>query len=93
MFGLLAGLVGPHQGRPLHAVRTLLGEELGRAVDVEGASGYAQDPTVSVPALVTEVAETYGLGEDAARSISSCSPCPTRRTAIAPAGPVGVRPG
>lgn len=66
VFGLLAGLVGPHQGRPLHAVRTLLGEELGRAVDVEGASGYAQDPTVSVPALVTEVAETYGLGEDAA---------------------------
>ncbi|OIK23926.1 hypothetical protein [Streptomyces malaysiense] len=66
VFGLLAGLVGPHQGRPLHAVRTLLGEELDRAVGAGGAPGYAQDPTVSVPALVAEVAGTHGLGEDAA---------------------------
>ncbi|MEW2623713.1 hypothetical protein [Streptomyces sp. NPDC048106] len=68
VFGLLEGLVGPHQGRPLKAVRTLLGEELGRAVAVgaEGLSGYAQDPARSVPALVAEVAEAHGLGEDAA---------------------------
>ncbi|GLX50564.1 hypothetical protein Shyhy01_35140 [Streptomyces hygroscopicus subsp. hygroscopicus] len=68
VFGLLAGLVGPYRGRGLEAVRTLLGEELGRAVafGAETSAGYAQDPAVSVPALVAEVAEAHGLGEDAA---------------------------
>ncbi|MFF5403393.1 hypothetical protein ACFY8K_13355 [Streptomyces misionensis] len=68
VFGLLDGLVGPHHGNALRAVRTLLGEELGRAVAVgaEGPSGYAQNPALSVPELVAEVAGTHGLGEDAA---------------------------
>jgi hypothetical protein len=68
VFGLLEGLVGAQRGHGLRMLRTLLGEELGRAVaaGTEGSTGYAQDPTVSVPALVTEVAATHGLGEDAA---------------------------
>ncbi|WP_433448720.1 hypothetical protein ACQPXS_09295 [Streptomyces sp. CA-142005] len=68
VFGLLEGLVGAQRGHGLRTLRTLLGEELGRAVaaGTEGSTGYAQDPTVSVPALVTEVAATHGLGEDAA---------------------------
>ncbi|MGW7819509.1 hypothetical protein ACWGLF_15465 [Streptomyces puniciscabiei] len=68
VFGLLEGLVGPQRGHGLRTLRTLLGEELGRAVaaGTEGPAGYAQDPTVSVPALVTEVAAAHGLGEDAA---------------------------
>lgn len=33
---------------------------------VAGREGYAQDPTRSVPGLVTEVAGTHGIGEDAA---------------------------
>ncbi|MGW4568676.1 hypothetical protein ACWEN3_42125, partial [Streptomyces sp. NPDC004561] len=68
VFGLLEGLVGPQRGAGLRALRTLLGDRLGRAVEVgaEGPSGYAQDPSVSVPALVAEVAAAHGLGEDAA---------------------------
>ncbi|WP_225833284.1 hypothetical protein [Streptomyces sp. NK08204] len=72
VFGLLEGLVGPARGHGLRALRTLLGEELGRAVSAgtgagaEGLQGCAQDPTVTVPALVAEVAAAHGLGEDAA---------------------------
>ncbi|MEV5874683.1 hypothetical protein AB0L75_10705 [Streptomyces sp. NPDC052101] len=68
VFGLLEGLVGAQRGHGLRMLRTLLGEELGRAVvaDGEGVTGYAQDAAVSVPALVTEVAAAHGLGEDAA---------------------------
>ncbi|MGW0767656.1 hypothetical protein [Streptomyces sp. NPDC002676] len=67
-FGLLEGLTGPARGHGLRALRTLLGEELARAVaaGAEGPSGYAQDPTVTVPALVSEAATTLGLGQDAA---------------------------
>ncbi|OIK06666.1 hypothetical protein [Streptomyces monashensis] len=68
VFGLLEGLVGPHRGHGLRMLRTLLGEELGRAVatGAEGLTGYAQDPTVSVPQLVTEVAGAHGLSQDSA---------------------------
>ncbi|MFI2204868.1 hypothetical protein ACH47Z_29590 [Streptomyces sp. NPDC020192] len=72
VFGLLEGLVGPHRGHGLRMLRTLLGDELGRAVEsaagdgAEGRTGYAQDPTVSAPALVAEVAAAHGLSEDAA---------------------------
>ncbi|MFH8444471.1 hypothetical protein ACH4D3_24985 [Streptomyces sp. NPDC018026] len=70
VFGLLEGLVGAVRGSGVRALRTLLGDELARSVgaglDPAGAEGPAQDPTVSVPGLVTEVARTHGLSEDAA---------------------------
>ncbi|MFD6191907.1 hypothetical protein [Streptomyces sp. NPDC060275] len=70
VFGLLEGLVGTAHGSGVRALRTILGEELARGVDAgldsEAADGAAQDPTVSVPALVSEVAAAHGLSEDAA---------------------------
>ncbi|MFF4472545.1 hypothetical protein ACFYZ3_23645 [Streptomyces sp. NPDC001599] len=70
VFGLLEGLVGAARGTGVRALRTILGDDLARSVgagpDHEGADGPAQDPTVSVPALVVEVARTHGLSEDAA---------------------------
>ncbi|WP_329407039.1 hypothetical protein OG802_03330 [Streptomyces sp. NBC_00704] len=70
VFGLVEGLVGPHRGQGMRALRTLLGEDLGDAVaegtDPRGASGHAQDPAFSVPELVAEVAARHGLGADAA---------------------------
>ncbi|MET9356231.1 hypothetical protein ABZY14_25080 [Streptomyces sp. NPDC006617] len=70
VFGLLEGLVGPARGSGVQALRTIFGDDLARSVgagqDPEGADGPAQDPTVSVPALVVEVARTHGLSEDAA---------------------------
>ncbi|BFO18676.1 hypothetical protein SHKM778_50640 [Streptomyces sp. KM77-8] len=54
----------------MRALRTVLDDELARALtagtDPEGPAGYAQDPALSVPGLVTEVAEAHGLSEDAA---------------------------
>lgn len=70
VFGLVEGLVGPGRGEGMRALRTLLDDELARAVavggDPGGPSGHAQDPTFSVPDLVAEVAARHGLGEDAA---------------------------
>jgi hypothetical protein len=70
VFGLVEGVVGFGRGTGMQALRTILGDELARALAAGAApgepSGYAQDPTVSVPALVTEVAERHGLTEDAA---------------------------
>ncbi|MBW8796797.1 MAG: hypothetical protein JF597_25330 [Streptomyces sp.] len=66
VFGLLEGLLGEGRTSRLRAVRTILGEDLARALAAEGPAGYAQDPTVSVPALVAEVAGAHGLGADAA---------------------------
>ncbi|MGQ4401537.1 hypothetical protein ACN6K4_001589 [Streptomyces hayashii] len=70
VFGLVEGLVGPGRGQGMHALRTLLGEDLADAVaagsDPQGPSGQAQDPTFSVPELVAEVAAQLGLGADAA---------------------------
>ncbi|MEU9241983.1 hypothetical protein [Streptomyces sp. NPDC048385] len=66
VFGLLEGLLGAGRSSRLRAVRTLLGDDLARALTAEGPEGYAQDPSVSVPALVAEVAEAHGLGADAA---------------------------
>ncbi|MGW3444493.1 hypothetical protein [Streptomyces sp. NPDC001076] len=66
VFGLLEGLLGEGRSSRLRAVRTLLGEDLARALAAGGPAGYAQDPTVGVPALVAEVAGAHGLGEDAA---------------------------
>ncbi|MFJ4468091.1 hypothetical protein ACIP2X_11535 [Streptomyces sp. NPDC089424] len=70
VFGLVEGIVGPGQGEGMRAVRTILGDELNRAVtagtDAAVAAGHAQDPCSSVPELVAEVARTHGLGEDAA---------------------------
>ncbi|MFF8973448.1 hypothetical protein [Streptomyces sp. NPDC014995] len=70
VFGLVEGLVGAGRGAGLRALRTVLGDELARAVAAgtgsQECAGYAQDPTVSVPELVSEVAGAHGLGEDAA---------------------------
>ncbi|MER5427885.1 hypothetical protein [Streptomyces sp. NPDC002588] len=68
VFGLLEGLVGMGRGESMWALRTLLDAELTRAAAAggEGPAGYAQDPTFTVPELVTEVAGKHGLGEDAA---------------------------
>ncbi|WP_089106474.1 hypothetical protein [Streptomyces hyaluromycini] len=66
VFGLLEGLLGAGRAPRLGAVRTLLGDDLARALAADGPAGYAQDPTVGVPALVAEVAEAHGLGADAA---------------------------
>ncbi|WP_241741085.1 hypothetical protein [Streptomyces sp. L2] len=68
VLGLLEGLAGPARGDGLRTLRTVLGEELARAVTagLDGTGGYAQDPTASVPTLVAEVAAAHGLGEDAA---------------------------
>ncbi|MFI7500800.1 hypothetical protein ACIBVL_20315 [Streptomyces sp. NPDC049687] len=70
VFGLLEGLVGLGRGQGMWALRTILDEDLARAlaagIGSEGPLGYAQDPTVGVPALVAEVAEKHGLGADAA---------------------------
>ncbi|MEH0442197.1 hypothetical protein QA811_00595 [Streptomyces sp. B21-102] len=70
VFGLMEGLVGEGRGHGMRALRTLLDEELTRAVtagaDPAGAAGYAQDPLLVVPELVAEVAAHHGLGEDAA---------------------------
>ncbi|WP_432748204.1 hypothetical protein [Streptomyces sp. NBC_00056] len=78
--GLIEGLTGYRADAPLRAIRAVLGDGLGRAVSAgapgvdgpgaggreAGREGYAQDPTRSVPGLVTEVAEAHGIGEDAA---------------------------
>ncbi|MFJ9820833.1 hypothetical protein ACIRU3_37325 [Streptomyces sp. NPDC101151] len=70
VLGLIEGLVGGARGQGLRMLRTVLGGELARAVGAgvgtEGGSGYAQDPTVTAPALVAEAAAAHGLGEDAA---------------------------
>ncbi|MEV5956070.1 hypothetical protein AB0M11_20245 [Streptomyces sp. NPDC051987] len=66
VFGLLEGLLGAGRTAGLRAVRTVLGDDLARALTAEGPAGYAQDPSVSVPELVAEAAETHGLGPDAA---------------------------
>ncbi|MCX4759905.1 hypothetical protein OG562_02635 [Streptomyces sp. NBC_01275] len=70
VFGLVEGLVGQWRGTGIRALRTILGDDLARALaaglDPQGPAGHAQDPTGCVPALVAEVAETHGLGEDAA---------------------------
>ncbi|MFI6033452.1 hypothetical protein ACIBBD_04575 [Streptomyces sp. NPDC051315] len=70
VFGLVEGLVGTDRGAGLPALRTILGDELARAVAAGAGpgdpAGHAQDPTVSVPELVSEVAGAHGLGEDAA---------------------------
>ncbi|MGW5652249.1 hypothetical protein [Streptomyces humi] len=66
VLGLLEGLVGAGRGAALSTVRTLLGDDLARALVAEGPAGHPQDPTVSVPELVTEAAAAHGLSEDAA---------------------------
>ncbi|MER7571557.1 hypothetical protein [Streptomyces sp. NPDC126514] len=66
VFGLLEGLIGPQRGLALGWLRALLGDGLARAVTADGPAGPAQNPMVSVPDLVTEVAAAHGLSEDAA---------------------------
>ncbi|SER66327.1 hypothetical protein SAMN04487983_102012 [Streptomyces sp. yr375] len=70
VFGLVEGLVGAGRSQGMWALRTILDEELARALaagtDPEGPAGYAQDPAFSVPELVAEVAAKHGLGADAA---------------------------
>ncbi|MEU7415208.1 hypothetical protein [Streptomyces antibioticus] len=70
VFALLEGLVGPARGQGMRALRTLLADELPRALAAgtgpEAPAGYAQDPALSVPELVAEVAGEHGLSEDAA---------------------------
>ncbi|WP_129838484.1 hypothetical protein [Streptomyces sp. RFCAC02] len=70
--GLIEGLIGPHSRahEALGALRALLGDDLEAAVRADAGpgvpGGHAQDPTLSVPELVAEVAATHGIGEDAA---------------------------
>ncbi|MGW2354114.1 hypothetical protein [Actinacidiphila glaucinigra] len=70
VLGLVEGLVGVQGGAGVQALRAVLGDGLARALAAGGEAGapagHAQDPTVSVPALVTEVADAHGLSEDAA---------------------------
>ncbi|MGW4277145.1 hypothetical protein ACWEGQ_33475, partial [Streptomyces seoulensis] len=70
VFGLLEGIVAPWRGAGVRALRAILDDALARALaagaDPEGPVGHAQDPAVSVPALVAEVAEEHGLSADAA---------------------------
>ncbi|MFI8089409.1 hypothetical protein ACIF9R_13995 [Streptomyces sp. NPDC086080] len=70
VFGLVEGLVGPGRGDGMRALRAVVDDELARAVaagtEPDGPTGYAQDPSVSVPELVAEVAASHGLGADAA---------------------------
>lgn len=70
VFGLVEGLVGPGRGDGMRALRTILDDGLARAVaagtDPQGPTGYAHDPSATVPELVAEVAGAHGLGEDAA---------------------------
>ncbi|MFE6286612.1 hypothetical protein [Streptomyces sp. NPDC057877] len=70
VFGLVEGLVGPERGGAMRALRTLLDDSLAQALaagtDPHGPTGYAQDPALSVPDLVTEAARTHGLSQDAA---------------------------
>ncbi len=70
VFGLLEGLLGPGRGEGMRALRTILDEDLARAVaagtDPEGPTGYAQDPALGAPDLVAEAAGTLGLSPDAA---------------------------
>ncbi|MBT3149434.1 hypothetical protein HTV45_00655 [Streptomyces sp. CHD11] len=70
LFGLVEGLVGPGRGDGLRALRTILDDELARAVAAgtqpQSPTGYVQNPSVGAPELVTEVAAAHGLGEDAA---------------------------
>ncbi|MFJ3082559.1 hypothetical protein ACIPJG_22810 [Streptomyces halstedii] len=68
VFGLVEGLVHAGRSGGMRALRTVLGDGLLRAVTAGAGrpAGYAQDPLVSVPGLVAEVASAHGLGEDAA---------------------------
>ncbi|WP_258177547.1 hypothetical protein, partial [Streptomyces solincola] len=70
VLGLLEGLTGARAGGGVHALRTVLGDDLARAVAAgatgETRPGHAQDPTRSVPGLVAEAAARHGLSEDAA---------------------------
>ncbi|WP_345672910.1 hypothetical protein, partial [Streptomyces phyllanthi] len=70
VFGLVEGLVGAARGTGMQTLRTILDDGLARALSAgtapDGPFGHAQDPTVSVPALVAEVAAAHGLSEDAA---------------------------
>ncbi|MFJ4982174.1 hypothetical protein ACIP9H_00030 [Streptomyces sp. NPDC088732] len=69
VFGLVEGLVGPRHGG-LSGLRAALGDGLERALAAgagpDAPAGHAQDPTLTVPDLVAEVAAAHGLGEDAA---------------------------
>ncbi|MFJ2738263.1 hypothetical protein ACIO3O_01205 [Streptomyces sp. NPDC087440] len=69
-FGLVEGTVGPHSIGDLFALRTLLGQEADALVSAGAPDGSphhpAQDPTRTVPDLVTEAADTLGLSADAA---------------------------
>ncbi|WP_282699983.1 hypothetical protein [Streptomyces sp. CC219B] len=70
VLGLLEGLVGPARGAGMRALRTILADDLARALaagtDPDGPVGHAQNPLLSAPELVTEVAAAHGLSEDAA---------------------------
>ncbi|MGW1541948.1 hypothetical protein ACWCPM_17240 [Streptomyces sp. NPDC002309] len=70
VFGLVEGIVGAGHGGGMRALRTILGDDLARALtagtDADVPAGHAQDPFLSVPELVTEVARTHGLAKDAA---------------------------
>ncbi|MET9503269.1 hypothetical protein ABZY42_16315 [Streptomyces sp. NPDC006622] len=76
VFGLVEGLAGPGRGGGLRALRAILGDDLPRALDddlpraldagSEEPAAHAQDPTVSAPELVAEVAAAHALSEDAA---------------------------
>ncbi|MEU2411851.1 hypothetical protein FKO01_57775 [Mesorhizobium sp. B2-3-3] len=69
-FGLVEGTVAPYRMSELGALRILLGKEIDALVSAGAPDGTphhpAQDPTHTVPDLVTEAAEALGLSPDAA---------------------------
>ncbi|MFF5724464.1 hypothetical protein [[Kitasatospora] papulosa] len=70
VFGLVEGTVAPYRMSELGALRTLLGKEIDALVSAGAPDGTphhpAQDPTRTVPDLVTEAAGALGLSADAA---------------------------
>ncbi|WP_223206202.1 hypothetical protein [Streptomyces xanthii] len=65
--GLAEGIARSSAGLFVRRIAAVRGDELARTLAADGGfEGYAQDPARSVPELVTEVAETHGIGADAA---------------------------
>ncbi|MZD03799.1 hypothetical protein GTW43_01705, partial [Streptomyces sp. SID5785] len=65
--GLVEGFARTGAGSALRRIAAVFGDDLARALAADGGfEGFAQDPALSVPTLVDEVAATHGIGADAA---------------------------
>lgn len=65
-FERLTALRGGVRSAGFDALRRILDPEFEKLLSADGPVGEALDPTYSVPELVAEVAETHGIGQDAA---------------------------